>query len=72
MLRYIILLTFVVATMQPVSAQDVQVPEELTLKEIFLEPVLPGIRPSLNFFFWRSICILLYLERLFVLRNGSL
>ena len=50
MLRYIILLTFVVATMQPVSAQDVQVPEELTLKEIFLEPVLPGIRPSLNFF----------------------
>ncbi len=27
-----------------------QVPEDLTLKEIFMEPVLPGIRPEFEFF----------------------
>lgn len=50
MARLYFFLILFVCTSIPVTAQDVQVPEDLTLQDIFLEPVLPGIRPAFDFF----------------------
>lgn len=49
MIRFLILtLTILFFRIDVLSAQ--QVPENLTLKEIFTEPVLPGIRPDFEYF----------------------
>jgi len=49
MIRFVtpvLLLLFLI----PNPAQTQNVPENLTLQEIFHEPVIPGIRPNMNFF----------------------
>ena len=49
MIRFLkITLTLILLSISVVSAQNV--PENLTLKEIFMEPVLPGIRPEFEYF----------------------
>ncbi len=47
--RYIAIL-FCFLLSFPLQSQSQTVPENLTLKEIFHEPVIPGIRPSFNYF----------------------
>jgi dipeptidyl aminopeptidase/acylaminoacyl peptidase len=46
------ILTFflLILFLHPGTAKTQNVPENLTLKEIFHEPVIPGIRPSFSFF----------------------
>lgn len=40
---------FILALLQTPSLQSQDVPDNLTLREIFHEPVIPGIRPSFDF-----------------------
>jgi dipeptidyl aminopeptidase/acylaminoacyl peptidase len=43
-------LLLLILFLYPATAQSQDVPENLTLQEIFHEPVIPGIRPSFSFF----------------------
>lgn len=45
---FLILFTFILSLSFAESAYSQTVPENLTLKEIFHEPVIPGIRPSMR------------------------
>lgn len=47
---YVSILLLVSVLYIPVSSEAQDVPDNLTLKEIFHEPVIPGIRPSLHSF----------------------
>jgi len=62
-----------------ISAEAQNVPDNLTLNEIFHEPVIPGIRPSLHSFTGDQKSILFswndssyYETGLFLLRNRPL